>query len=179
VFDNLDTINWSNIKHAYGPATDLPDTLRALAFGDKQQREHAIWELHGNIWHQGTVYEATAYAVPFLLDLVRNNHADSLEVLCLLALIACGSSYLEVHGNRLKLSDVQYAAKLAQERGWAVEAKKAVGMGSELFMKLLTAGDPSLREMGILLLGLTLAGLPPANEISVVEVIERILGVES
>jgi hypothetical protein len=152
--------DWSKINHCYGPATDLPTTLRALASGDTKQREHALWELHGNIWHQGTVYEATAYAVPFLLELVRNNHADTLEVLGLLALIADGNSYLKVHGKDSKMSDGEYQAQLARELEWVAEAKKAVAMGSELFMELLAAEDRKLREMAAFLLGLTRSVAP-------------------
>lgn len=106
------------INHGYGPASDLPAILRALASGDKKQREQALWELHGNIWHQGTQYEATAYAVPFLLELVRSNPDEFGEVLGLLALIANGRSYLEVHGKLSTMSDKEYRLKLAEELEW-------------------------------------------------------------
>ena len=150
-----------------------------LASGGKKQREHALWELHGNIWHQGTVYEATAYAVPFLLELMRGNHPDALDVLGLLALIADGNSYLKVHGNALKMSDAEYQAQLARELEWVVQAKKAVAMGTELFMELLAAEDRKLREMGALLLGLTRSVRSASDDISTIEVIERILGIKS
>jgi hypothetical protein len=179
VLDNLDAIDWSKINHCYGPATDLPATLRALASGDKKQRERALWELHGNIWHQGTVYEATAYAVPFLLELVRSNHPGMLDVLGLLALIADGKSYLKVHGKALKMRDGQYQAQLARELEWVVQAKKAVAMGTELFVNLLAAEDRKLREMAAFLLGLTLSVASPSDDISTVEVIEKIMGIES
>jgi hypothetical protein len=179
VLDTLNTIDWSKISHAYGPASDLPDMLRALASGDTKQRQEALWELHGNIWHQGTVYEATAYAVPFLLELVEKNHADSLEVLALLALIANGSSYLAVHGNSLKLSESEYQARLAQELDWVARAGKAVASGSQLFMSFLAGKDPKLREMGAFLLGLACPILPESSDISELRVIEQILGIDS
>ena len=177
MLDPLDSIDWSKINHCHGPATDLPATLRALASGDDKQREHALWELHGNIWHQGTVYEATAVAVPFLLALVTNDHPDRVEILSLLALIADGNSYAAVHGNILKLDDQEYEAQLAREIQWVANAKKAVGAGWELFLELLAAEDKQVREMCIFLLGLTSTIRPEVA--SAVEVIERIRGVES
>jgi len=177
--DNLNAIDWSNITHAYGRATDLPATLRALAFGNGEECDRALWELHGNIWHQGTVYEATAYAVPFLLDLVKINHARSAEILSLLALIASGSSHLERHGNLLKMSEAIYDAKLTQELEWVTQAKKAVAAGSPLFIELMAAKDLRIREMSIFLLGLTRAVSSPSDDISEVEIIERIHGIES
>ncbi len=179
MLDNLDSIEWSKINHSYGPATDLPATLRVLASGDKKQRERASWELHGNIWHQGTVYEATAYAVPFLLELVRGNHPDTLDVLGLLALIADGNSYLKVHGKGVKMTDGEFQAQLARELEWVIQAKKAVATGTELFMELLATQDRKLREMGALLLGLTRSVRSASDNISTVEVIERIMGIES
>jgi hypothetical protein len=177
VRDNLETIDWSKLSHAYGSAADVPATLRALESGDERQRERALWELHGSIWHQGTVYEATAYAVPFLLELVRSNPQKSVEVLCLLALIANGTSYLEVHGKLLNLSDQEYQEKLARELDWAIRARTSVAKGSDLFIELLAAKDPKLHDISIFLLGLTAS--VARQDISAVEVIEKILGIDS
>jgi tetratricopeptide (TPR) repeat protein len=67
VLAGLDDVPWRTLQHAYGPATDVPGQLRALLAGDEHTRGRAYYHLHGNIWHQGTVYEASAYAVPFLI----------------------------------------------------------------------------------------------------------------
>lgn len=67
---DLESAPWANIQHAYGPASDIPDLLRALTSRDAAAREKARCELCGNIWHQHTVYEATAYAVPFLIRML-------------------------------------------------------------------------------------------------------------
>ena len=64
--DELDRIPWAELTHAYGPASDVPALLRTVLRGGEDANE--AWnDLHGNIWHQGTVYEATASAIPFLL----------------------------------------------------------------------------------------------------------------
>ena len=66
VLDGLAEIPWRDLSHAYGSAEDVPGLLRAIASGDAEAAGNAVHELFGNICHQGTVYEATEYAVPFL-----------------------------------------------------------------------------------------------------------------
>ncbi|MFH8381551.1 hypothetical protein ACH4E7_11480 [Kitasatospora sp. NPDC018058] len=61
----LDAHPWASVSHAYGPAEDLPDLLRALAEGGGDAEE-AISELYSCILHQGTVFPASTDAVPYL-----------------------------------------------------------------------------------------------------------------
>jgi hypothetical protein len=53
MLDGLDDIDWAAPSHAYGPATDVPDLLRALA--DPEHWEKALSGLYGNIFHQSTL----------------------------------------------------------------------------------------------------------------------------
>ena len=69
MLEQLDEVAWASLSHAYGSAEDVPDLLRALASPDRARRERARSELYSNIFHQGTRWEATSYAVPFLLEL--------------------------------------------------------------------------------------------------------------
>src|SRR3712207_2397151 len=99
MLEGLDQIPWAELEHAYGPASDVPNQIRALASANPQRRDAAYHELWGNIIHQGTVYEATAYAVPFLVEVLGDpNVQDKPQLLCLLAALASGASYLDVHG---------------------------------------------------------------------------------
>lgn len=41
VLAGLEEIRWEELEHAYGPAADVPDLLRALRSPSKE-REHAI-----------------------------------------------------------------------------------------------------------------------------------------
>lgn len=68
----LDSVNWASLQHAYGEATDVPDNLRALLSPNKSDRLDAYQALYSNIFHQATRYEATAYAVPYLLKILEN-----------------------------------------------------------------------------------------------------------
>jgi hypothetical protein len=91
VLEGIDDIDWSVLEHAYGPATDVPDLVRALVAPDAVERQKALHTLYGSIVHQGTRYEATAYAVPFLLELVADPATPGRpELLRLLALLAIG-----------------------------------------------------------------------------------------
>lgn len=72
MLEGLDSIEWSKLSHAYGKAKDVPGFIRTLGGAKASAADHALSELFGNIWHQGTVYEATPHAVPFLVELVKN-----------------------------------------------------------------------------------------------------------
>ncbi|GGV49714.1 hypothetical protein GCM10010495_79390 [Kitasatospora herbaricolor] len=83
----LDAHPWARVSHAYGPAEDLPDLLRALAEGG-ESAEEAISELYSCILHQGTVYPASVDAVPYLARIAVAAGAGATEVLCLLGGLA-------------------------------------------------------------------------------------------
>lgn len=67
MLEGLNDINWQRLTHAYGPASDVPELIRNLTSPAPDIREQAQKGLRSTIWHQGTVYEATAYALPFLI----------------------------------------------------------------------------------------------------------------
>ncbi|WP_189263422.1 hypothetical protein [Streptomyces fuscichromogenes] len=70
VLTDLDHVDWSGFGHAYGSAEDVPALLRDLASPVEETAAEAEQELWSSIVHQGTVYSATAPAVPFLARLV-------------------------------------------------------------------------------------------------------------
>ncbi|UXY26089.1 hypothetical protein [Streptomyces sp. HUAS TT20] len=69
VFAGLDGVAWPELHHAYGPADDVPGLLRALTAADQAAVAEADQDLWSSLVHQGTVYEATVSAVPFLARL--------------------------------------------------------------------------------------------------------------
>ncbi|MCX5589255.1 hypothetical protein [Streptomyces erythrochromogenes] len=84
----LDHVHWHDLTHAYGPAEDVPELIRALYADDDDTVGDAIHELYGNIHHQGTVYQASAPAVPFLAHAVLHAPGRRDELLMLLAVLA-------------------------------------------------------------------------------------------
>ncbi|MFJ9034398.1 hypothetical protein ACIRQP_39340 [Streptomyces sp. NPDC102274] len=82
VLADLDAQPWAELEHAYGSAEDLPEQLRALASADEEEAGEALGELYSRILHQGSVYEASARAVPYLAGLAAAGvRADDLLVL--------------------------------------------------------------------------------------------------
>jgi HEAT repeats len=69
MLQGLDALAWGTLTHAYGPADDIPDVLRAAASTDEQQAQAAGDELFGSVFHQGTVYPASVAVVPFVAEL--------------------------------------------------------------------------------------------------------------
>jgi hypothetical protein len=67
--EGLDSIPWHQYTHAYGTASEVPKDIRRLASSNPEVREQALWQLLGSIYHQGTLYSATAAATPFILQL--------------------------------------------------------------------------------------------------------------
>lgn len=89
----LDAVDWDSLTHAYGPAEDVPQLLRELRSHDAEVVDGAIHELFSNIFHQGTRYQASAYAVPFLLELAADPAvARRHQIVHLLAGLAIGYS---------------------------------------------------------------------------------------
>jgi hypothetical protein len=83
--------DWDRLSHGYGAATDTPAQLAAVVVGDEPTRARAWWNLWGNIWHQGTIYSATAPAVPVLAAVARwSAHPDRVQAIVLLREIAAG-----------------------------------------------------------------------------------------
>ncbi|MFI6039173.1 hypothetical protein ACIBBD_34595 [Streptomyces sp. NPDC051315] len=66
---DLDSIDWSSMGHAYGPAGDVPMWLRAMNSPDPEVREKALSDFRGAAHHQGDVYPCTAASLPFLFDM--------------------------------------------------------------------------------------------------------------
>jgi hypothetical protein len=63
-------VAWSDVQHAYGPADDLPPRFAAIRAAPTSAGD-AIDDLWSALCHQETVYEASAVAVPTLLELAR------------------------------------------------------------------------------------------------------------
>ncbi|MDP9906694.1 MULTISPECIES: hypothetical protein [Arthrobacter] len=111
--DELDQVDWSRLEHCYGKgvvslgvaggvslaiAGDVSRSLAAL----RTDSSLAISDgLYSNICHQGTVYRATAYAVPFIAAVAAGNVPEGIRVplLALLGDIAIGGSYVAPDGS--------------------------------------------------------------------------------
>jgi hypothetical protein len=92
--------------------------------------------LYSTICHQGTVYEATAYAVPFIAAVAAGDVPDATRILLLALLgdISVGGSHVAPHGS--------HAGALGDE----VDALVTESLASSM-ARLLTIQTPGLVEL--------------------------------
>ncbi|MFI6730263.1 hypothetical protein [Streptomyces atratus] len=64
-----DSIDWSSMSHAYGPASDVPAWLREMAAADSNVRDKTLGHFYSAAHHQGDVYACTTASLPFLFAL--------------------------------------------------------------------------------------------------------------
>jgi hypothetical protein len=158
IFNAIDEINWSRLQHAYGEASDVPGLLRGLVSVDKAVRMEALYGLCGTIWHQGTVYEASPYAVPFLLEMLKSSEVpEKAGIAMLVAELANGSASLELFADEdyelarrfrehLEQEGRDFSEELESGRAYVLATREAVGAGIELLFEYLRHGEPSVRE---------------------------------
>lgn len=150
MLEKLDDIDWSAVCHAYGAATDIPDLIRTVASGTAKEKEAAWYELYGNLWHQGTIYEATAIAAPFFVELASNPNQQALhEILNYLADIANGSSYLAVHEDYIlsagERASPEHQEKKTEELGWVQRTRHIVRESIDIYSNYLEHNDDRVR----------------------------------
>jgi hypothetical protein len=155
----IDNVDWSKIRHCYGPAADVPALLQDLRSLNQATRDRAWHELYGNLWHQGTIYQATSYAVPFLCQLLEEPEApERHRVLVFLAFLFSGRSYWDVHQHnnlrRKTISEDELREALSAELSWVDATKRAVAGETDLYLRLLRAEEPGIRTASAYLLGL-------------------------
>src|SRR5215472_1008168 len=91
MLENLKKIKWETLQHAYGAASDVPGLIRQLADPHKGVHAPALYELYSNIFHQGSRYQATPFAIPFLCELIESESTpDRHEIIYLLIALALG-----------------------------------------------------------------------------------------
>jgi hypothetical protein len=175
MLEGLNKIDWSKLTHAYGEASDVPNLLRQLASGAVEERESARHVLHGNIWHQGTVYEATAYAIPFLIELLAAPTCEGkAELMIFLSLCANGNSYCDVHEplHQDEATTEEWKAQLANELDWVKRTRSAVVAGRALYEELLGHDQTEIREAAGFLLA-TLDQPSPETAVALWNQLER------
>jgi HEAT repeat protein len=165
MLENLDSIAWSQLTHAYGAATDVPAQIRNLASANEGERGNALWELYGNIFHEGARYPATPYAVPFLYELVTAPETpDRHEIVYLLVSLAlgCEESYLpdgldvanfcgalKESDSQMSLTDQAECDEYGVGPRADLDCYDSVQNGVPVLIKLMTDDDARLRRAAI------------------------------
>jgi hypothetical protein len=157
IFSDLESIRWSELSHALGMATDTPILLRGLISDFREERLDALYRLMETVWHQGTIYEATSFVVPFLARMLLSESTPDRDMIALLfASIADGSSYLEIHAspatnsaenwqNLLSKEGKDFSEQVVLEREWVKATRDAVAPHLELLYEFIVHEEPELR----------------------------------
>lgn len=87
MLQTIESVNWKNLYHAYGEATNIPEFFNLLANEtDFQNWRTVLADLAKHVFHQETLYPATAYTIPFINQLLT--HASAAKTYELLSLLA-------------------------------------------------------------------------------------------
>jgi hypothetical protein len=159
----LDRVPWDDLRHCYGRGRVGPDlhedlraTLQQLGEANGDRVTEAIETLWSNACHQGTIYEATPYAVPFIAAVAQDEALERGQVLQLgHLLLAIGeSSAWETRSGSSAGSFGKGVAEGARAalrlcRVWLVaigERCPELGRGVQALLSLLDAPGPT-REL--------------------------------
>jgi hypothetical protein len=69
---SVDAVEWRDLQHAYGSASDIPDLLRQLAQDTRPKadyQEDPWYSLWSSLCHQGDIYTASYAAVPHVVEI--------------------------------------------------------------------------------------------------------------
>lgn len=148
----LPDVDWNRLQHAYGAAEDLPALIFGLTSDDPELWVTAMDGLYQTICHQGSVYPATAPAIPFLLELL--NHQK----------IRCRGSILQFLGETARTrsswaaraefsfyaeqkNSESFQAKLAEELESIKKTREAIWNGFDQYLELMNSPSPQIRVM--------------------------------
>ena len=162
-----DVGGWALLRHAFGSASDVPALLQAAA-GPSGGRDRAWAQLWDRLCHHGSVYSASAAAVPDLTRLACDDSlrpADRAQATSLIAAIADGSSYLAVHGpvqpGRFSAAERE---QLSVEQGWVQDARRAAReYAPQILQRLETTNGRELLVVVVLAAEVGLGAAPFAE----------------
>ncbi|KOX28630.1 hypothetical protein ADL06_13695 [Streptomyces sp. NRRL F-6491] len=85
MINDVDSVDWASLGHAYGAADDVPGWLRGMVSPDPDVRKEAFGSFYDKALHQGSVYSSTVASVPFLFAMADDPATpDRAEVVALL-----------------------------------------------------------------------------------------------
>ena len=138
-------VPWDELEHAYGTGIgkadheNVPAALQLLGGTDEESLDEALHLLFGNVCHQGTIYESTAYAFPFIAAWgagAEPSDENESAIVQLLACIGIAATFDAPHGSH------------AGSFGPAVSAAtKTAIAASEKHLKVIATRSPKLKRL--------------------------------
>jgi len=125
ILKDMRHVQWHELRHAQGSASQVPGMLSRIAWGDDESAEDALSDL-GQCIGAMAAFDATVATVPFLWELAAMETVkDRAGVLALLGTILA-------HGHALHPE-------------WTRDAHLAVLTGRMTAERLASDGDPAVR----------------------------------
>lgn len=145
MLEGLNGVEWHTLTHAYGPATDMPDVIQALAADDVSLRQRALEYLNDALWQSGGVTRAAAYTVPFLIELLGAPEArEKRGIILLLARLAGGRAASESPAGG-GLPPDRWNAYDGKAQQWTSAAMEALERGTRVYLRQLYSADVEVR----------------------------------
>lgn len=162
MLSTLAKTDWSALSHAHGMATDIPDYIAQMQSDDARTRWNARRKLRGEILHQGTIFEAAAYVVPVLVEMLnQESMPDKYGILDILRSLALGQKVLSLFYKDIwEFSQSSYEPTTEEEREsanpyqqWEQSAHDAVYQHHEIYIKFLRSEEAKIRRAAAQVLG--------------------------
>ncbi len=151
MLEDLDTIPWADLTHAYGSAADVPDLIRAMVRETEGSAFLNAWgEFVNAVHHQGSIYPATPYTVPFLLELIKAPQTPPLPRACYLNDLASFVEGAHVHHE----SPSRKPWSRIVDFRLNLQLYDAVSAGLETYLAQLSGADVAVRAVAVYLLGM-------------------------
>jgi hypothetical protein len=149
---SLDATDWAELETAYGAADKLPQSLTVLATGTPRQAADEIGGLWGTICHQGSVFDATEAAVPFLVAIALDPAAPARDGVIELLNDIADSPFAFVDESEW-FADPASAAAEGERFGMTVEpqCRAAVLAAAPTLVDALPSGDPATQVWTLVL----------------------------
>lgn len=142
----LEDVPWAELSDGRGPARGIDESLRRVVDDDRAVRDAALAELADRLLTDDTVSEASAWAVPFLVELGASYKvpADARDrVIFLLAALALASRGLTEDGKHTRRRWNALGRELPRlAPDWITQTRYAVAKGApKVFDSLAQLGQ--------------------------------------
>ncbi len=157
VLETLDSVDFASLEDAYGPAVDVPERLRLLAAGTREEARAALSDLEAGIFHQGSYYSAAAPSVPFLVEIAGAPTPLRADVLIFLADMSGAPADMDEPFDPFVFRSSPGAPTYPE----ATDTIAAIVRGEPVYVAALDAADARVRSAAAFLLS-RIARVPDA-----------------
>ena len=141
-------INWHKLASQVGE--EMADAITSLSSEDLATRKEASQVLFDICWYQGTVYEQSSVAVPFLIERLTVETDISLlsEIIWQIYHLGTGTSFLNrptSYHHQEKQNTQEYQTEIAEKSLWEVATHREFNQGIDVYLQLLEHDSPIIR----------------------------------